>query len=266
MPRERWGYSRSHGQALSATLHHHCPTGRTTPEHTNTYDGPAAYHRGSAGRLPPESTFLGQSSPMALHHQGPTGCAPPEQTFDPRGHSRGELLGGSPRRAGSVPPVGGTGGYALRESGGNATARWGSPIASYEDFRDSQASLADMARAKYDAGASSPEREDFVRATLETMLGQANVDVRSPAAGENLERERRRLVAMPGHSIFSFDDVFNRISSGKPAFSLEDLRVAYVKYGISISEHELALLLHRYAPHGEVTFPDFLRQVKPRFY
>lgn len=194
-----------------------------------------------------------------------------EQSLELNGNSpykSGYMQHNTPRRGSSMPPgSGGASGWASREHTPleSPTSRWGSAMLGHADVRGSHTSLADLARAKYDPSAAAAKREDFARATLQVMLSQANVDFRSPSAGEDLERERRKLISMPGYNFFSFDDVFHRISNGKAAFSLQDLRVAFAKNGIFISDHELALLFHRYAPHGEVTFPDFLRQVKPRF-
>lgn len=191
----------------------------------------------------------------------------PEHCSDPRHSFIKDIATDSPRRSSNVlSDVSGR--WVNPESGTCASlpARWESPKTSYEDRHQTERRLAEVVRATFDAGPEAQDREDLTRSTLQAMLHQVKVDVRSPAAAEELEQERRKLVTSPGYNFFSFDDVFHSISCGKAAFTFEDLRMAYVNCNIPVSEHELVMLFHRYAPTGEVTFPDFLRQVKPRFY
>eukprot|EP00927_Polykrikos_kofoidii_P065033 TRINITY_DN60831_c0_g1_i1.p1 TRINITY_DN60831_c0_g1~~TRINITY_DN60831_c0_g1_i1.p1 ORF type:complete len:828 (-),score=132.71 TRINITY_DN60831_c0_g1_i1:120-2603(-) len=85
-------------------------------------------------------------------------------------------------------------------------------------------------------------------------------------AAELMERERKQL-ATEGYDLSALSDVFNYLADGLLHFRLADLRRALADCGISCAEKELDSLWYRYAPNGnsEASFPEFARQLKPRF-
>lgn len=94
------------------------------------------------------------------------------------------------------------------------------------------------------------------------------VDVAARAA-DDLDRDRKKLTTLPGYDVSTLSDIFNHISDGQLSFKIEDLRRTFLVQSIPITEHELNVLWHRFAPskgehnEGKVTFPDFARQLKP---
>jgi len=85
---------------------------------------------------------------------------------------------------------------------------------------------------------------------------------------DELEQGRKRLqLVLNGEGgLGVLSSAFSYIADGRPAFLMGDLRRALFSQDILVSEHQLGLLWRRYAPHGgiEVSFSEFLRQLKPR--
>jgi len=84
-------------------------------------------------------------------------------------------------------------------------------------------------------------------------------------AADELEKDRLRLAQLLGYDATGLSDVFNFVAQGRTSFSLADLRRTLCHLHIKATERDLDLVWKRYAPSGSatVTFPDFIRQLKP---
>jgi len=90
------------------------------------------------------------------------------------------------------------------------------------------------------------------------------------SASEELEHGRKQLATTsggPGDVLSLLSEAFSTIADGRMSLSLPDLRRAFFKHeDLFLSERQLDLLCRRYMPDGEpeVSFTDFVRQLKPR--
>jgi hypothetical protein len=85
-------------------------------------------------------------------------------------------------------------------------------------------------------------------------------------AAMNLEATRSNLTWKHGCDIAVQSDIFDYLAEGKACLTKADLRKAFFDQGLIVSEDEQAMLWCRYAMDGayDISFPDFVRQLKPR--
>ncbi|CAK9034116.1 unnamed protein product [Durusdinium trenchii] len=83
-------------------------------------------------------------------------------------------------------------------------------------------------------------------------------------SAENLQMDRKRLAKDAGFDQACLREVFNYISTGHPSFDTMDLRQALRDQQIPITEKEMDLLWHRYAPNfgAGVSLEHFLAQLR----